>query len=40
MLNNFSCMGRFTRTPELKTTPNGNTDKVSNKTFRRKNTRT
>lgn len=24
MLNNFSCMGRFTHTPELKTTPNGN----------------
>ncbi len=24
MLNNFSCMGRFTHTPELKITPNGN----------------
>ena len=24
MLNNFSCMGRFTHAPELKTTPNGN----------------
>ena len=24
MMNNFSCMGRFTHTPELKTTPNGN----------------
>ena len=24
MLNNFSCMGRLTHTPELKTTTNGN----------------
>ena len=24
MLNNFSCMGRFTHTPELKTTVNNN----------------